>query len=806
MRYLQRPINRRSAPALVAGAAAIALTISLIACPEETSPSPPSPPPDTGKAVGETCVADNDCKGDLICTGTSGAQECSQAGTGMSGSVCGTDDHCTDTLICGGDGACGVMSGGTCAADDDCAGTLTCGAGICSTGMAGDACNADNQCTDPLVCTGTPGTQICSDAGNGMPGSVCGNNDHCDGALICGNGQCGVAAGSTCTADSDCADALICTGTSASLVCSQSGTGAAGSVCGIDDHCTDALICGDGACGAVVGAACSANNDCAGDLTCGVNVCSTGAAGNACNADNQCTNSLVCNGAAGSQVCGTAGTGGAGSVCGNNNHCTGAGLTCASGTCGMDTDRDGTLDSADIDDDNDGLIEISTLVELHNMRYNLAGTTYDDEEADTGTGDAGITTGAPTAPTPNCTTATDGVYLCGYELTQDLDFDLDQDGSTHTNGTLDVDDNAAPHFVVADGGWDPIGTNAGSTTPVKTINSFRAIFEGNGYTIANMTISRSSDAVGFFGTLRNPNAQIRNIGLTDVYVVNTSTTIGSAQTGGLVGLHAVRSVIIASYVTGNVIGASGTRANSGGLTGTSTGDAVVIASYANVNVSGGAGRGGRTGGLVGLSSQASVTASYATGNVNGGAGNSDVTGGLMGWNAAGNTPSRIIASYATGDANAGTDTNDAAGAIVGSNTGGSITASYGFGTATGAAGGGVSTKPTGVTSASGLTADNVGAQWSDASNNTLNAWIFGSDTRGACTEPVSPTSGVTYADFTTRAACEATASPAKAAGVWVPAAPKLRYADYDGDGTTYSCGMFPAGVTCGETGDEIPGQ
>ena len=83
----------------------------------------------------------------------------------------------------------------------------------------------------------------------------------------------------------------------------------------------------------------------------------------------------------------------------------------------------------DIDDDNDGLIEIHDLTMLHNMRYNLAGTTYDDEEADTDPGDPGITTGGPTEETDNCKTATGGLYLCGYELMQDLDFDTDGDGT-----------------------------------------------------------------------------------------------------------------------------------------------------------------------------------------------------------------------------------------------------------------------------------------------------------------------------------------------------------------------------------------
>ena len=87
-----------------------------------------------------------------------------------------------------------------------------------------------------------------------------------------------------------------------------------------------------------------------------------------------------------------------------------------------------------LDDDGDGLIEIETLTQLNNMRYNLAGTSY-REAANT----IPITVGAPTAPTENCTTTPTGgeeVYLCGYELMSNLDFDVDNDGSTWNAQTL----------------------------------------------------------------------------------------------------------------------------------------------------------------------------------------------------------------------------------------------------------------------------------------------------------------------------------------------------------------------------------
>ena len=47
--------------------------------------------------------------------------------------------------------------------------------------------------------------------------------------------------------------------------------------------------------------------------------------------------------------------------------------------CDDDDDGDGIDDDEDVDDDNDGLIEIHDLTMLYNMRHNLTGTRYDEE-------------------------------------------------------------------------------------------------------------------------------------------------------------------------------------------------------------------------------------------------------------------------------------------------------------------------------------------------------------------------------------------------------------------------------------------
>ena len=514
-------------------------------------------------------------------------------------------------------------------------------------------------------------------------------------------------------------------------------------------------------------------------------------------------------------------------------------------------DTAGHACNADIDDDDDGLIEIWTLEQLHNMRYNLAGTSYDDEEADTGTdADTGVTTGAPTAATTDCTTATSGVYLCGYELMNDLDFDLDGDGSTvNPDGSLDTDDNAAPHFVVADGGWEPVGS---------PVTPFAAIFEGNGFTISNLAIRSNLANIGLFGSTSE--THIRNVGLVGGLVAYTGGSSGSINTvgalvgdadrvgksnivsasyatvnidvgngsqgfgGGLLGRFGSRSSrLIASYATGNVDGGTGDD-NIGGLVGRQ-GSGTIIASYATGNVTGGAGR-DNIGGLIGRSNDGFITASYATGNVDGG-GDNDSVGGLIG----GNVGGRPTASYATGNVNggAGSDLGGATVGLVGAPT--HIIAIYGFGEVTNEETAGDSTMPAGITAAAALTAANT-AQCSNRTYTTETACTSTSlaitagawdSTEMECSAPGSgATAGVDYSTYTTMATCTAPGTKTVAdtwttwnsaanntLNAWVFAngvAPKLRYADYDGSGTMYACSLFPSSVTCGASGDQLPGQ
>ena len=291
----------------------------------------------------------------------------------------------------------------------------------------------------------------------------------------------------------------------------------------------------------------------------------------------------------------------------------------------------------DIDQDDDGLIEISTLEELNAIRNNLAGTSYKTDEEE-------ITAGCPV----------DGCK--GYELEKDLDF---QDAASYRDGNVNEE-----WTMPGREGWQPIGDDS---------NSFSSTFKGNNHTISNLSINREEgDYIGLFAMINN-SALIDGI---DLYKVNikgndhvgalvgknaggtiknssvsgdnntTSTVVGTGQkVGGLVGINDNRTElnpitvtvgkVINSFADVHVIGVipdSGDDGSSvGGLIGINKG--IISNSYAAGNVSANK----NVGGLVGRHEGGEITNSYATGTTTG----TSYVGGLAGLNSSGN----IMHSY-----------------------------------------------------------------------------------------------------------------------------------------------------------------
>ena len=343
--------------------------------------------------------------------------------------------------------------------------------------------------------------------------------------------------------------------------------------------------------------------------------------------------------------------------------------------------------AAEYDTDNDNLIDIATLAQLNAIRYDLDGNGRN-------TGDDAL---AYAAAFPGATKSMGCPATCiGYELMDDLDFDYDEDGSTHTAGVIDSDDAVAATAAYFDSttGWTPIGGHT------DTAGSYTAIFEGNGNTIDNLYINLSTSAatdgrhVGLFARIGSAAGGaagvVRNLGLVDPYVANTRTgaTTGIyVVTGALAGRGNDTAAISGSYVSGGSVTSTQNTStlavvnNAGGLLGYNLG--AVSDSYASCAVQA---TGNATGGTVdyagGLAGQSegAVTRSYATGTVMA----DDQGGGLFGAMAGG---VRVTASYATGTVTV-SGAAGRAGGLVGHLTGANtaIAASFATGDATASGG------------------------------------------------------------------------------------------------------------------------
>ncbi len=241
---------------------------------------------------------------------------------------------------------------------------------------------------------------------------------------------------------------------------------------------------------------------------------------------------------------------------------------------------------SDIDQDDDGLIEICNLNQLNGIRYQLDGTAYRRGE-----GRRKITRGCP------------GNVCIGYELTRNLDFKKESDYRNNVENKIKWNN----------GGWQPIGSINISGSGKEVQNGFRGIFEGNGYTISNLFINmeniENKDAtgwglrgVGLFG-FTTQTAVIRNIGLLNLRIEKNDSPQARPDArrndiyylkgvGGLVGINGGK--VINSYVSGSVNGGtfdSTLEANNrqgrdkvGGLVGTNLNK--IVNSYAAANVTG----------------------------------------------------------------------------------------------------------------------------------------------------------------------------------------------------------------------------
>ncbi|WP_133407169.1 fibronectin type III domain-containing protein [Parashewanella tropica] len=274
-----------------------------------------------------------------------------------------------------------------------------------------------------------------------------------------------------------------------------------------------------------------------------------------------------------------------------------------------DQDKDGVIDSIDVDDDNDGLIEISSVEMLNNIRNNLNGTGYHDGTENKSDG----------CVASGCN---------GYELTKSLDFS----GTKYAEGG-DLN-----------GGWQPIGNKYPS-------NMFDGIFEGNNFKISNLYINRSEHALGLFGFSRNAN--IRNLTLDAVningFIDPNDSAIRARYVGGVVGyIASPNQGSISGFTQIKNVSVNGKVASQTGAAGALIGevrpsyylfefcsktpcsDTEIFKPSVTIAFSHSAGsvESTRAGGLVGIMAGGSIISSYSKANVKGRS--SGIVGGLVG--------------------------------------------------------------------------------------------------------------------------------------------------------------------------------
>ncbi|WP_415324563.1 GLUG motif-containing protein [Chryseobacterium sp. MMS23-Vi53] len=215
-------------------------------------------------------------------------------------------------------------------------------------------------------------------------------------------------------------------------------------------------------------------------------------------------------------------------------------------------------------------------------------------------------------------------------------------------------------------GFNPIG---------GTSTSFYGTYDGGGYNITGLYISRTSNMyVGMFGTVYS-SGTLKNINLIggyfygDMYIgslagetlgivtncTSSATVKAGKYAGGLIGI--IKNGITNSSATGNVT--SGPGYSAGGLAASASGN--VSNCFATGIVKGSVG----VGGLLGASS-GNVTNCYATGKVTKHpAGGSTTSGGLIGY-----ASNLVSGCYATGEVD-----GDIVGGLIG-NTSNNVTKSY----------------------------------------------------------------------------------------------------------------------------------
>ena len=221
----------------------------------------------------------------------------------------------------------------------------------------------------------------------------------------------------------------------------------------------------------------------------------------------------------------------------------------------------------------------------------------------------------------------------------------------------------------------PTGTPCVGWVPVGGATNFTGSLDGNGHIIMNLYVYVKASGTahsGFFG-ITGVSAEIKNVGLTNIYINVASSSSGSISSGGgLVGQNH-SGTIINSYATGSVtVSNSGSSSTSfgGHLVGQNH-NGTIINSYATGSVTvsnSGSSSDSFGGGLVGQNDRTIIN-SYATGSVIVSNSGSSSDSNFLGGGLVGNNIGTIVNSYATGSVTFSSSPTSLGGGLVGANSG-----------------------------------------------------------------------------------------------------------------------------------------
>ncbi len=335
-----------------------------------------------------------------------------------------------------------------------------------------------------------------------------------------------------------------------------------------------------------------------------------------------------------------------------------------------DVDTDGFGDAVDVDDDNNGLIEITTAEKLNNIRYSLDGSLYKEGASDQGSNAGCLDTGS-------------GPACSGYELVRDII--LDAPTAPDTRNWVPI----AGDFTATLEGNNKTISNLVIVADASTKDAGLFIFLAAGSTVRNLYFATCSVTSGYTGgTSKSANylgvLSAGNMGtISNVSTTGISVIAGGGNydyVGSLVGYNGVTGIIENSSITNSsVTGGAGMSNYVGGLVGDNL-NIIQDSSITNSSVTGGYDDHDKLGGLVSNNTGTIENSSAVTTVVTGGKGDSDVVGGLVGINFG-----AIQNSSATGNVDGGKGDSDVVGSLVGGNFS-TIQSSFATGKATGGAG------------------------------------------------------------------------------------------------------------------------